>query len=184
VGTARTTPSGDAAATVAAVGVGALVALLLGVYGRQHPPSGRAITLLGFDTMFSMKVTLAFVAAGLALVQLVTALWMYGRLGLRAPAWLGPVHRSTGVLAVLVTVPVAYHCLWSLGFQTFDTRVLVHSVAGCLLYGVLAAKVVAVHWSHSGWLLPLAGGLLFLVLAATVLTSALWYVTSTGATYG
>ena len=125
-----------------------------------------------------MKVTLAFVAGGLALVQGLTALWMYGRLGLRVPARLGVVHRATGALALLVSLPVAYHCLWSIGFETYDGRVLVHSLAGCLVYGVFVAKVVGLHTRGSRWLVPVAGSLLFTAVLAAVLTSALWYVTS------
>jgi hypothetical protein len=37
------------------------------------------------------------------------------------PAWLGTAHRLTGTLAFLLTLPVAYHCLWALGFQDFDS---------------------------------------------------------------
>ena len=41
-----------------------------------------------------------------------------------APAWLGPVHRMSGRLAFLVSLPVAYHCLYQLAFQDSTTRVL------------------------------------------------------------
>ena len=169
-----------AATTLVAVTAGALVALALGVYGRSHQPTGAAIALLGFDTMIHMKVALAFVAGALAVFQAVTALWMYGRLGPRIPGGIGRVHKASGALALLVSLPVAYHCLWSLGFQSYDTRVLVHSLAGCLVYGVFVTKVVGLHTSSSRWLVPVAGGVLFTVLVATVLTSAVWYVTSTG----
>jgi uncharacterized iron-regulated membrane protein len=91
------------------------------------------------------------------------------------------VHRLVGLTTVLLSLPVAYHCLWSLGFQSYDTRVLVHSVLGCLVYGVLVTKVIALHTgSTAGWLVPLAGGLLFTALILTVLSSAVWYFASFG----
>jgi hypothetical protein len=183
VSTAAHEERGGATATLVAVAVGALVSVLLGVYGRSHQPTGGTVALLGFDNLISMKVTLAFVALGLALVQALTALWMYGKLGLRVPARLGVAHRVTGTLALLVSLPVAYHCLWSLGFQTYGARVLLHSLCGCLVYGVFVAKVVGLHTHGSRWLVPIAGSLLFTVLVATVLTSALWYVTSGTSTY-
>src|ERR671926_150429 len=72
-------------------------------------------------------------------------LWIYGKLPLgEAPDWLGVVHRISGRLAFLVSLPVAYHCLYQLGFQHTSTRVLLHSIFGCLFYGAFAAKVLIV----------------------------------------
>lgn len=91
------------------------------------------------------------------------------------------MHRVTGAGAVVLSLPVAYHCLWSLGFQSYDARVLVHSIAGCLVYGALVTKIVTLHTAGApGWLLPLAGGLLFTTLVLGVLTSAVWYFTEVG----
>jgi hypothetical protein len=74
----------------------------------------------------------------LAVLQLLSALSMYGRIpGVGAPSWVGAVHVWSGLLALLVSVPVAVHCLYALGFQSCDSRVLVHSVLGCLIYGLL-----------------------------------------------
>ena len=166
---------------VGAALVGALVSVALGVYGAVHTPSGGAIATFGFGDLISMKVWLASAVGVLALSQLITALWLFGRLGLRVPRHLGTVHRLVGLATVLLSLPVAYHCLWSLGFQSYDARVLVHSVLGCLVYGVLVTKVIALHTgSAPGWLVPLAGGLLFTALVLTVLTSALWYFASFG----
>jgi len=61
--------------------------------------------------------------------------------------------------------------------------VLVHSLAGCLVYGVFVAKVVGLHTRGSRWLVPVAGSLLFTAVLAAVLTSALWYATSGGGGY-
>ena len=98
---------------------GAAVSLVLGVYAREHEPAGQALFTLGFSGTINMKAWLATLALALAIVQVLLALWMYGKLGRRgAPPWVGPTHRLVGTLAFLVTLPVAYHCLWSLGFET------------------------------------------------------------------
>lgn len=163
---------------------GGIVSLLLGVYGTQHQPTFKAITTFGFGSMFEMKVYLASAVGVLAVGQLVGALWLYGKLGIQAPSWLGMAHRASGTLAILISLPVAYHCLWSLGFQSggpTPTRVLVHSVAGCAVYGALVVKVVAVRArSAPGWLLPVAGGLLFAAVVCVVWTSAVWYIGENG----
>lgn len=174
------TPSAFAAVAVAA---GAVVAVVLGVYGAAHTPSGEAITTFGFSSMIAMKVWLAVAAGVLALAQLVTAAWMYGRLGGRAPAprYVGPVHRATGALAVLLSLPVAYHCLYQLAFQDTSTRVLLHSLLGCAFYGAFATKVVVVRSrSLPGLALPFAGAALFTLLVAVWLTSAGWFIADHG----
>src|SRR3954451_17053379 len=145
--------------------LGAGVAVALGVYGRVHDPDFAALPSLGFSGPGAFKSWAASVILLLALFQLVSALWLYGRIGRRpAPSWLGPVHRTTGAVSFLLSQPVAYMCLYGLGFSPdpFKVRVLVHSIAGCLFYGAFAAKVVFVHTRRApGWALPVAGGLLF-----------------------
>ena len=155
--------------------------MLLGVYAKVHDPTGETISTFGLGSMIRMKVILGSVVAVLALGQLVGALWLYGKLGVKAPPWLGTAHRLSGLLAVIVSLPVAFHCLWSLGFQSYDTRVLVHSVVGCVVYGAVVIKVMAVR-SHGapGWFLPVAGGLLFTALILVTLTSAGWFVSEFG----
>lgn len=168
---------GSALATL----LGGLVALALGVYAHVHTPTGQSIALFGFSSLIQMKVWLAVAAGALACLQLVTALWMFGKLGRRRPARLGLVHRVLGTVALVLSLPVAYHCLWSLGFGTYDTRVLLHSLFGCLVYGAFVTKVIGLHVrSMPGWLVPVAGGTLFVVLVATVLTSAGWYLAVNG----
>lgn len=160
---------------------GALLSVFLGVYGAKHEPTAQTITTLGFGNLIEMKVWLAVAAGVLGLIQLLGALWMYGRLRVAAPSWVGTTHRCCGYLAVLVSLPVAFHCLWSLGFQSSDARVLGHSLIGCAFYGVFVVKVAGVRSrSGAGWLLPLAGGALFTLLVAVVLTSAGWYLTQIG----
>jgi hypothetical protein len=164
-----------------ALGLGALVAILLGVYGNVHDPSGTLVFTLFFTSTISLKVWLATVAVTLAVVQLLSALWMYGKLGVRAPGWVGGLHRGSGRAAFIASVPVAYHCLWSLGFQTADTRVLLHSLAGCCIYGTFAAKVTIVRSKGlPGIALPLAGGLMFSLLVLAWYTSAFWFVGERG----
>jgi len=86
------------------------------------------------------------------------------------------VHRLTGTLAFLLTIPVAYHCLWALGFQDTTDRALAHSIAGCFFFGAFTTKVLVVQVRGlPGWSLPLVGGALFVGLSVVWLTSALWF---------
>jgi hypothetical protein len=129
-----------------------------------------------------MKVWLATIVVGFAVVQLLSALWMYGRLPFgAAPSWLGGVHRISGRLAFIISLPVAYHCLYQLGFQHTNARVLAHSILGCLFYGAFAAKVIVVRSPKlPGRALPVVGGLTFAVLISVWLTSALWFISNFG----
>ena len=97
---------------------GAVLAVLLGVFGKVHDPTLEGTTTLGFDTVIEMKVVLTTVIGVLAVLQVVGALWLYGKLGIRAPSWLGTAHRISGTTALLLSVFVAYHCLWALGLET------------------------------------------------------------------
>jgi hypothetical protein len=162
--------------------VGAAVALTLGIYANAHTPSSDLTITLGFANTITMKVWLATIALCFAIVQLVSALWMYGRLPLgAAPSWLGTVHRISGRLAFLVSLPVAYACLYQLGFQHYSARVLLHSVFGCLFYGAFAAKVLVVRSRGlPGSVLPLVGGLVFVLLVYVWLLSGLWYIDQFG----
>lgn len=162
--------------------VGAAVALTLGIYGSVHTPASNLSINLGFTNTITMKVWLATIALGFAVVQVLSALWMYGRLPLgAAPTWLGGVHRISGRLAFILSLPVAYHCLYQLGFQHYSTRVLVHSILGCAFYGAFASKVVVVRSSKlPGRALPIAGGLAFTLLVGVWLTSALWFISNNG----
>ena len=161
--------------------LGAAVAVGLGVYGRQHTPGGRVTFDLGFSGIFPMKTWLALGAGALALLQLLSALWMYGKLPGRAPGWVGGAHRLFGTLAFLLTLPVAYACLYALGFDDASPRVLAHSVLGCAFYGAFVTKLLVLRTSRlPGWALPVVGGLLFTALVGVVLTSAVYTVAKTG----
>lgn len=161
--------------------VGSALAVVIGVYGRLHSPTGIAINVAGFSGPQEVKVWLASLAFTLALVQLVSALAMYGKLPVRAPSWTGAVHRWSGRAAFLAAVPVAVHCLYALGFQSYDTRVLLHSLVGCLFFGAFTVKMLALSRSGlPGWLLPAFGGAVFTGLTVLWLTSSLWFFTTVG----
>jgi hypothetical protein len=162
---------------------GAVVAVTLGVYARVHEPAGRPIVTLGFSGPLQMKVWLATAAVTLLAVQLVTALWMWGRLPVRraAPPWAPLLHRWSGSTAFVLTLPVALHCIWSLGLSSGSTRVLVHGVAACAFYGAYAAKMLALRTKGlPGWALPVLGGAVLGSLVLIWLTSALWFFTRSG----
>jgi hypothetical protein len=134
-----------------------------------------------FSTTIAAKAWLATVALGLALVQVTTAARIYGRLHFLPERGLGiaRVHRWSGRLAFLVTLPVFFHCVTILGWQTPDARVAVHSLAGTFVYGVFAAKVIVVRdRTLPLWALPVAGVTLASVLVVIWLTSSLWYFTN------
>ncbi|MEM9562094.1 MAG: DUF6529 family protein [Actinomycetota bacterium] len=170
-------------AVIVAAAVGGALALSLGAYGRLHTPTGDTIWDVGFPSLLAMKSWFTTAAVVLGITQGVSAAWMWGRLpGVGdAPAGLAAVHRWSGTVAFLFTLPVAYHCLWALGFQDTTTRVLVHSILGCAFYGALATKLLLLRSERlSGWVLPAAGGLLVAILTGIWLTSSLWFFTTIG----
>jgi hypothetical protein len=186
---AEPTAQKSMAIPLTAFAIGAAVALLIGVFGKVHDPTLSGTTTLGFKTVIDMKVAVTTVIAVLVVLQLIGALWMYGKLGSAAPSWVGPAHRTIGTITLLLTVFVAYHCLWSLGLESgtlpdgykVPTRTIVHEVLGCTVLGAVVVKLVAVRSRRApGWFLPVAGGLLFTLLVLVVLTSAAWYLGSEG----
>jgi hypothetical protein len=178
-------PSARTTATVLVpVAIGVLVAVAVGVYGRLHEPAAVAVNIAGFSSPGAVKSWLATAAFLLALVQLGSALVMWGKVpGVAAPSWIGGLHRWSGRLAVLATVPVAVHCLYALGFDWSSPRTLVHSLLGCFFYGVFVTKMLLLSRpSQPGWALPVIGGLTFTALTGLWLTSAVWFFTTTGLT--
>jgi hypothetical protein len=163
--------------------VGCAVAVALGVYGHAHDPALKPLFLFGFSGMLQFKTWFATGALVLVIVQVLSALWMWGRLpgAGPAPGWVAPLHRWSGAVAFVVIVPVALHCLWSLGFATSSPRVLAHSVAGCAFFGAYAAKMLGLRIRGlPGWTLPVLGGLVFTSLVLAWLTSAVWFFTRSG----
>ncbi|MEN4474271.1 DUF6529 family protein [Mycolicibacterium cosmeticum] len=171
-------------ALLGAVGIGAAVAVALGAYGRLHTPQFFAVNIAGFSGPGSVKSWLATLAIALAVFQFVSALVMYRVLpGGRAPAWIGVAHVWSGRLAVLASVPVAVHCLYALGFQATDSRVLWHSLFGCFFYGAFVAKMILLTRKNlRPWVIPVLGGLVFFTLVNIWLTSALWFFQINGLT--
>ncbi len=177
-------PQAGAAAIAVAVLVGAAVAVLLGVYGKTHEPSAFSVNVAGFSGPQAVKAWLATVAFVLALGQFVSALAMYGKLPVRTPSWIATAHVWSGRLAVLVSVPVAVHCLYALGFQDYDARVLWHSLLGCCFYGAFVAKMLLLtRKGLPGWVIPAAGGLVLSGLTGLWLTSSLWFFQHNGLTF-
>jgi Family of unknown function (DUF6529) len=163
---------------VAAVGV--LVSVGLGVYGRLHEPTFTGLSVAGFSSGIAAKSWLGSAAFALVVAQLLSAVAMQRT----AATWVARAHRWTGRVAVLLTVPVAVHCLYALGFQLGSTRVLAHSLAGCFVYGVFVTKMlVLARPNMPGWSVPVLGGVLFSALTAVWLTSSLWFFSTSGITF-
>lgn len=82
-----------------------------------------------------------------------------------------------------MAVPVAVHCLYALGCQTYETRVFWHSLLGCFFFGAFSAKMLLLRSERlPNWLLPIVGGLVFATLTVIWLTSALWFFRTFGVT--
>ena len=163
-----------------AVLVGCLVSLVLGLFAKYHDPSHEPITTLGFPSLVQMKVWLAVIAGIFACVQLVTALGMYGKFGSgMSSKGVAITHRASGVIAVIVSLPVAISCLWVLGYQDYSNRVIAHSIFGCLFYGAFVAKMLSLKIKGlPGWAIPVLGGLTFAILVGVLATSAFWWLTN------
>jgi len=185
-GTAASRPIDSAAGKLfaGAVLAGCAVALLAGIYGKAHDPASETTVKWFFTSTLHLKAWFTSAALLLAIVQVFGGMWMFGKLGSRpAPKWVGPAHRITGSLALLLTLPVAYHCLWSLGFNPGDGsgRRLWHSIFGCLFFGAFTTKVLVVRSRRMpGWALPVVGATLFTVLVLIWLTSSLWFFRTIG----
>ncbi|GMU79633.1 MAG: hypothetical protein AMXMBFR46_24230 [Acidimicrobiia bacterium] len=162
---------------------GAAVSIALGVYGKEHAPTFERPFSLFFTDTINLKVWFATIAVVLAIVQLAVGLRLWGTISwpARTPDWLGDLHRLLGTLAFVFTLPVAFLCLWSLGFQDTNTRVVVHSLLGCFVYGAFTVKVLSVRMHRlPGWLLPAAGGAVFAALVGIWLTSSFWFFRHVG----
>src|SRR5882672_4264241 len=88
------------------LGAGVAVSLLLGVYADTHTPTGEKPYTLFFSDTIQLKVWFATVAVVLAVVQVLLAMRLYGKLHwpAKAPSWLGDAHRLTGTLAFLISL--------------------------------------------------------------------------------
>jgi hypothetical protein len=165
--------------------VGAFVSLTAGLLAREEAiapgtyPGG--YFRLFFSDSLHLKVWFATAALALAVTQLFTAAWIFGKLPWRRTPFVAAAHRWLGRLMFACTLPVAYHCIFKLGFQTTSYRVVAHSLLGCAFYGAFAAKVTIVRLHRfPRWVLPAAGGLLFAALLSVWYTSALWLFRTSG----
>jgi mono/diheme cytochrome c family protein len=141
----------------------------------RHDPRSKGYFRLFFSDPIHLKAGFATAAVVLACFQLFTAAWIFRKLPWPKPAWINPAHRWSGRLAFVCTLPVAYHCIFKLGFQSPTSRVLAHSLLGCAFYGAFASKVTIVRLHRFPRpVLPIAGGLLFAVLVGAWYTSAVW----------
>lgn len=157
----------------AAVGVAGVVYLVAQVI---TPDINTSLFGQSASETFALKSWLATGVLAFAAFQLCSALWIYGRLPWRTPRWLGFAHRASGYSAVVLSLPIAYHCLFAYGFRDFDRRTLVHSIAGCFFYGAVAAKVIIVRSRRlPGWALPIAGGTVVTLVVVLWYSAALWY---------
>jgi mono/diheme cytochrome c family protein len=153
---------------------GAIFSLAAGLLSR-HDPRAKGYFRLFFSDPIHMKAGFATAAALLACFQIFSAAWIFRKLPWQKPAWINPAHRWSGRLAFVCTLPVAYHCIYKLGWQDASTRTLLHSGFGTLFYGAYAAKVTIVRLHRfPRFVLPVAGGLVFSLLIGIWLTSALW----------
>jgi hypothetical protein len=164
--------------------LGAVVALIVGFVASKtvRQPYETPYFHLFFSDTLHMKAWLLTAALLLSFGQLLTAARIYEVL--RFPPkgrFYHAVHRWSGRIAILLTLPAAYDCIFLLGFETNDVRVTLHSLLGSFLYGAVLAKVLIVR-SHAfpSWALPLAGGVLFCMLVGLWLTSAFWLFKAAG----
>jgi uncharacterized protein DUF6529 len=165
---------------------GAFVLVSLVIGGLASRTAGRYPTPTFFHLFFSdtihMKVWLATGVVGLAVCQVLTAARMF-----EVIRWLpggrisGRLHRIFGYVAILLSLPVAYHCVFLLGFETDSLRVTLHSLLGSALYGAFLGKMIVVRSDRfPGWVLPIAGAVLFALLAGIWLTSSLYVFSTAG----
>ena len=135
-----------------------------------------------FSSTIAFKSWFATAAVVLAVVQVLTASRMWGKLQRVIPLSFPVakrIHRWSGRLAVVCTLPVFFHCVFILGFQTPDTRVAVHSVVGTFIYGVFVAKMLVIREKgYPHWVLPVAGSTMATMLVVLWATSSLWYFTN------
>src|SRR5262245_54944120 len=102
---------------VAVIVAGAAVPVFRGSYASGHTPAAQPTFGFTPASMLAFKSWMTSLALVFAVLQLLSALRLRDRIHWPAtpPLWLTDAHRIVGTLAVLCSLPVAYHCLWSLG---------------------------------------------------------------------
>src|SRR5947207_11859443 len=109
----QSTGSGAARLVIPSL-IGALVALTLGIYGHIHHPTGIAVNLAGFSGPQSAKCWLATGAIIAAVIQVISALVVYGKINIQAPPRIGGLHRWSGRVSFPLAVPAPVHCRYAL----------------------------------------------------------------------
>src|SRR4051812_23359801 len=161
-------PAKDKSATALIVPalIGCAVSAVIGAYGGAHHPAGVAVNVAGFGSPSTVKVWLTTTATVLAVIQLLSALVMWGKIKVPNDAYVPALHRWSGRVAFILTVPVAMHCLYAFGFESVDARVLIHSILGTMFFGAFTVKMLLLtRKGLPGWALPLLGGIVFTVLS-------------------
>ena len=175
-------PRGRTPVLLGVVLLGTAVSVTLGALGATIGEP-RSLSTFGFTSMQTFKAWLASLVLLLVLIQLFTALWIYGRvprLG-TAPRAVHRIHRTSGVVAIVLTLPIAWYCIYAFGFDTSTARTTAHSILGCVFYGAFVAKMVALRVErlpHA--LVPVLGGLLFATFVGAWWLSALWWFQAVG----
>ena len=162
---------------------GCAVALVIGVYAKVHHPAKYALDVGGFSSPLYAKAWLTTIAVAFAVVQLVTGWLITHRESASSAAWMATVHRWSGRIAILLTVPVIIHCVYALGFGTYSVRVIAHSVFGCVFYAAFVAKMLSLLRRDvmPRWVFPVLGGVVFVSLIVLWSTSSLWLFATKGA---
>ncbi len=162
----------------AALLAGALVTVSIGLLERRMLAAPHPIPyfhLFFSDTLY-MKAWLASATLVLAGGQLVTAAGMYGLFRITPQTRFYQVaHRWSGRVAMALTLPVAVNCLFELGIDPLDPRIMVHAVLGAFIYGIFVVKFFLIRIDRApGWMLPILGSALFTTILGLWVTSAYW----------
>jgi hypothetical protein len=134
------------------------------------------------DDLLAWKTALAALVVALAGLQvgLAARFWSGGGLPLD-PALASRLHRWNGRVLLLLSVVVAYACLFGPAGPTSPARVLLHSIFGTVLFALLALKFAALHLDRphgAADKLPVIGIALFVDYVLIWALSALDYVTA------
>ena len=127
---------------MAPLAVFALVPLAIGTLAHRSAGGYPAPFFhLFFSDTLHLKAWLATGVSVLAVCQLLTAARAFDVLHFPPSGrfW-ARVHRLSGYLAMLLTLPVAYHCIFLLGFETTSLRVALHSLLGSALLRCLTME--------------------------------------------
>ncbi|MFT7609010.1 MAG: hypothetical protein ACI9MX_002080 [Candidatus Aldehydirespiratoraceae bacterium] len=157
---------------------GGATAVALGIYSSVHEATGRSLLFSGFESTASWKSALASVVVILFMMQVSLGLRMVGRVGGVRPVapWARDLHRLVGTLAFGLSIPVVFHCLWALGFQTTDSRVSTHSILGCVAYGLYVTKILSARRpDRPEWALPVTGAFLGITMIVVWWSAALTF---------